>query len=149
MHATIQKSLDEIKSFFKKGEKIFVVGCSNCAAKCHSGGEEETNFMAERLIAKGIEVSGWAVPPNGGSLCKLSIAEKMLNEDHREAAENADSLTMSSPTPATEANRAPVFTESPSAVKSVTLSSEPTVPTKAIPVCTPAPTGIQGSPGSV
>ena len=62
MHATIQKPLDEILSFFKKGEKVFITGCSNCAAKCHSGGEEETRFMAERLRARGIEVSGWAAP---------------------------------------------------------------------------------------
>ena len=92
MHATIQKSLEEILGFFKDGEKVFVVGCSNCAAKCHSGGEEETEFMAERLKAKGIEVTGWAAPPNGGSLCKLSIAEKMLNEDHKEASKKADSF---------------------------------------------------------
>lgn len=92
MHATIQKPLDEIISYLEKSEKIFVVGCSNCAAKCHSGGEEETEAMAERLKAKGIEVTGWSAPPNGGSLCKLSIAEKMLNEDHKIDAEKADSF---------------------------------------------------------
>ena len=92
MHATIQKPLEEILSFFRKGEKVFVVGCSNCAAKCHSGGEDETRFMAERLKSKNIEVTGWASPPNGGSLCKLSIAEKMLNEDNKAAAKSADSF---------------------------------------------------------
>ena len=92
MHATIQKPLDEILQFFKKGEKVFVVGCSNCAAKCHSGGEEETKFMAERLKKKGVQVTGWAAPPNGGSLCKLSIAEKMLNEDFKGETSEADSF---------------------------------------------------------
>lgn len=92
MHATIQKPLEEILGFLKTGEKVFVAGCSNCAAKCHSGGEEETRRMAERLKARGVEVTGWASPPNGGSLCKLSIAEKMLNEDHREGAQAADSF---------------------------------------------------------
>jgi hypothetical protein len=92
MHATIQKPLDEIIGFFRKDEKVFVVGCSNCAAKCHSGGEEETQFMAERLRSKGVPVTGWAVPPNGGSLCKLSITEKMLNEDHGEDTRRADSF---------------------------------------------------------
>lgn len=52
MHATIQKPLEEILSFFKKGEKVFIMVCSNCAAKCNSGGEEETRFMAERLKEK-------------------------------------------------------------------------------------------------
>ena len=92
MHATIQKSFEEILSFIQDGEKVFVVGCSNCAAKCHSGGEEETEFMAERLKDRGVEVTGWTAPPNGGSLCKLSIAQKMLNEDHREAAAKANAF---------------------------------------------------------
>jgi hypothetical protein len=39
MHATIQKPIEEILTYFKAGEKTFVVGCGNCAAKCHSGGE--------------------------------------------------------------------------------------------------------------
>jgi hypothetical protein len=92
MHATIQKPLEEILSFLKPGEKVFVVGCSNCAAKCHSGGEEETRFMAERLQDRGIAVAGWAAPPNGGSLCKLETAKTMLNEDHGEEVRNADSF---------------------------------------------------------
>ena len=66
MHATIQKSLEDILGFLEKGEKVFVVGCSNCAAKCKSGGEIETRVMQERLEAKGVEVSGWAAPPDGG-----------------------------------------------------------------------------------
>ena len=56
MHATIQKPLDEIIGYLKPGEKVFVVGCGNCAAKCHSGGEPETEEMAERLRQKGIPV---------------------------------------------------------------------------------------------
>ena len=41
MHATIQKPIEEIVSYIKPGEKVFIVGCANCAAKCHSGGEAE------------------------------------------------------------------------------------------------------------
>ena len=92
MHATIQKSLDEILRFFDGEEKVFVVGCSNCAAKCKSGGETETKAMKERLEAKGISVTGWAVPANGGSLCKLSAAKELLNVDHKEEVESADSF---------------------------------------------------------
>ena len=40
MHATIQKQIDEIVGYLRQGEKVFVVGCGNCAMKCHSGGEE-------------------------------------------------------------------------------------------------------------
>ena len=38
MHAAIQKPIEEILKFFKPGEKVFVVGCDNCAAKCRSRG---------------------------------------------------------------------------------------------------------------
>jgi len=92
MHATIQKSLDEILGCLDGEEKVFVVGCSNCAAKCKSGGETETKAMKERLEAKGISVTGWAVPANGGSLCKLSAAKELLNVDHKEEVESADSF---------------------------------------------------------
>ena len=49
MHATIQKPIEEIVQFIRPGEKVFVIGCNNCAWKCHSGGEDETKAMAERL----------------------------------------------------------------------------------------------------
>ena len=45
--------------------------------------------MKERLEAKGVLVTGWAVPANGGSLCKLSATKELLNVDHKEEAEAA------------------------------------------------------------
>lgn len=92
MHATIQKPLDEIVSNLKPGEKVFVVGCGNCAAKCHSGGEPETREMAERLRRKGVEVTGYACTDSGVSLCKLAIVRKMLNETFKTETEKADSF---------------------------------------------------------
>lgn len=92
MHATIQKPIEEILAYFKPGEKVFVVGCGNCAAKCHSGGEAETQEMAERLKRRGLPVTGWACTDNGVSLCKLSVTRKMLMEDHKGNAERADSF---------------------------------------------------------
>jgi hypothetical protein len=92
VHATIQKPIDEILGYIGPEERVFVVGCGNCAAKCQSGGEPETQEMAERLAAKGINVAGWACTAAGTSLCKLSLAKKMLNEDHKEETKNADSF---------------------------------------------------------
>ncbi len=92
MHATIQKPLEEILAHLAEGEKVFVVGCGNCAAKAKSGGEPETEAMMQRLKARGVKVTGWAVPPDGGSLCKLSAAEKLLNADYKDAAGAADSF---------------------------------------------------------
>ena len=92
MHATIQKPIDEIIGHINPNEKVFVVGCGNCAAKCHSGGEPETKEMAERLARRGVEVAGWACTDSGVSLCKLAITKKLLNEAHQSEAEKADSF---------------------------------------------------------
>lgn len=92
MHATIQKPLEEILQALGKNERVMVVGCGNCAAKAKSGGEPETEAMAERLRARGVDVVGWTVPPNGGSLCKLSAIQKLLGEDHKAESEAADAF---------------------------------------------------------
>ncbi|MBN2494701.1 MAG: methylenetetrahydrofolate reductase C-terminal domain-containing protein [Deltaproteobacteria bacterium] len=93
MHATIQKPIEDIISFLKPGEKVFVVGCDNCAAKCHSGGIPETERMAERLKKRGVDVVGWSVPgPAGVSLCKLANTKKVFDEQHAAEIEKADSF---------------------------------------------------------
>jgi len=92
MHATIQKPLEEIIGQLGEGQKVFVVGCGNCAAKCKSGGDAEAEAMQARLEAKGVHVTGWGVPPDGGSLCKLATAQKLLNVDHKDAAAEADAF---------------------------------------------------------
>ena len=93
MHATIQKPVEEIVTYFKPGEKVFVVGCDNCAAKCHSGGIPETEAMAERLKKRGVNVIGWCVPqPKGMSLCKLSNTKKVLQEEYGEETKQVDSF---------------------------------------------------------
>jgi len=93
MHATIQKPLEEILSFLWPGEKVFVFGCSNCAMKCHSGGPEEVKRMVERLRKKGVEVTGSTAPAEGSSLCKLSLAEQLV-EEHRSEVDAADSFVV-------------------------------------------------------
>ena len=92
MHATIQKPLEEILGMFEDGEKVFVMGCNNCAAKCKSGGEPETREMARVLAENGVEVTGWALPPESKSTCVLSLTSKILNEEHKEETAAADSF---------------------------------------------------------
>jgi len=92
MHATIQKPVEEVVGFIRPDEKVFVVGCGNCAAKCHSGGEPETRKMAERLTKRGINVVGYACTDSGVSLCKLAITKKMLTDTYKSQAEEADSF---------------------------------------------------------
>lgn len=93
MHATIQKPIEEILKYFKRQEKIFVVGCDNYAAKCHSGGIPETREMANRLKKRGVEVIAWCVPqPTGASLCKLSNTKRALQEEYGKEIKEADSF---------------------------------------------------------
>jgi hypothetical protein len=93
VHATIQKPIEEIVGFLRPDEKVFVVGCNNCAWKCHSGGQEETEAMAERLSRRGANVVGYTVPaPQGMSLCKLDHTRKVLQEDYSEQVREADSF---------------------------------------------------------
>ena len=92
MHATIQKPMEEIMGHIGTGEKVFVVGCGNCAEKCRSGGAKQVLEMKKRLEEKGVEVTGCAATASGTSLCKLSLAKKMLNEEHGDAARAADSF---------------------------------------------------------
>ena len=93
MHATIQKPIDDIISHLHSGEKVFVVGCGNCAAKCHSGGEDETEAMAKRLTERNVDVVGYTVPgPQGMSLCKLDHTRKVLKEDYADQIKGADSF---------------------------------------------------------
>ena len=93
MHATIQKPIEEIVGNIRPDERVFVVGCNNCAWKCKSGGEEETKNMAERLQKRGVKVVGHTVPgPQGMSLCKLDHTRKVLKEDFGEQTAEADSF---------------------------------------------------------
>ena len=92
MLTIIQKPIEDIIEYFEPEERVFVVGYGNCAAKCHAGGEAETKEMAERLKRRGVKVAGWACTGNGKSLCKLSLARKMLTEEHKSKTGHADSF---------------------------------------------------------
>ena len=93
MHATIQKPIEEIFKYFKPGEKVFVIGCDNCAAKCHSGGIPETEEIANRLKKRDVNIIGWCVPqPPGVSLCKLSNTQRVLQGEYGEQLKEADSF---------------------------------------------------------
>jgi hypothetical protein len=48
--------------------------------------------MAERLLRRGVQVAGWACTNSGVSLCKLAVTRKMLMEEHKSEAGQADSF---------------------------------------------------------
>lgn len=62
MIVTEQKPYSEIKQNLKAAEKIFIIGCGECATTCKTGGEAQVLEMKERLEKDGFIITGYAVP---------------------------------------------------------------------------------------
>ena len=60
MIITKQKDFNELLSSIGK-EPVFIIGCSECATMCHTGGEKEVLEMKGSLEAKNIPVTGWVI----------------------------------------------------------------------------------------
>jgi ferredoxin len=60
MIITKQKELDFILKSINN-EPVFIIGCSECATLCHTGGEEEVLAMKSSLEEKNMAVTGWIV----------------------------------------------------------------------------------------
>jgi len=62
MIITEQKSIAEIIDSLKGYNKVFIVGCGECATTCNTGGEPEVLKMKEELIRAGKVVVGLCIP---------------------------------------------------------------------------------------
>ncbi|RKY95365.1 MAG: 5,10-methylenetetrahydrofolate reductase [Candidatus Hydrothermota bacterium] len=60
MIITKQKDLDNIVEMIS-GDPVFIVGCSECATLCNTGGEKEVLEMKKYLEERKIRVTGWVV----------------------------------------------------------------------------------------
>lgn len=60
MIITRQKKIDCILDLVSEGP-VFIVGCSECATLCKTGGEEEVLKMKNALEDKNIKVTGWII----------------------------------------------------------------------------------------
>jgi len=60
MIITRQKDFEDILCKIGNGP-VFLIGCSECATICHTGGEEEIKEMKKKLEKKNIKVSGWVI----------------------------------------------------------------------------------------
>ena len=56
-----QKNIEEILDEISGKNKVFLVGCAQCATVCKTGGEPEILQMKERLEKEGKEIVGWVV----------------------------------------------------------------------------------------
>lgn len=57
MIITRQKTIDELLSLLET-DPVFIIGCSECATLCHTGGENEVQTMKKTLMTKGLQVTG-------------------------------------------------------------------------------------------
>ncbi|MCM8781463.1 MAG: methylenetetrahydrofolate reductase C-terminal domain-containing protein [Candidatus Omnitrophica bacterium] len=82
------KPLAEILKYIKQGEKLFLVGCGECATTCKSGGEEEVLAIKKALEKEGITITGYTVPE---APC---VAAKLRGEfaKHQREIKDADSM---------------------------------------------------------
>jgi ferredoxin len=60
MIITKQKDLESIICLIQK-DPVFIVGCSQCATLCKTGGEDEVKKMISNLKNNNIKVSGWVI----------------------------------------------------------------------------------------
>jgi ferredoxin len=57
---TKQKNLNDLLNSLKDGP-VFIIGCSECATLCHTGGEEEVLLMKKELKEKNIQTTGYII----------------------------------------------------------------------------------------
>ena len=67
---------------------VFIVGCSECATMCHTGGEEEVLAMKDALENKNVEVTGWVVLEPA---CHLQNDKRLLRR-HKEEVDKANKI---------------------------------------------------------
>ncbi|RLF32975.1 MAG: 5,10-methylenetetrahydrofolate reductase [Thermoplasmata archaeon] len=87
MIVTKQKELDYLlKSIANK--PVFIIGCSECATLCHTGGEEEVVAMKKILEEKDIKVTGWVILEPA---CHLQNNKRILR-GYKEEIKDADKI---------------------------------------------------------
>lgn len=87
MIITRQKDLDCLTELINE-EPVFIVGCSECATLCHTGGEEEVKAMKISLENKNLIVTGWVVLDPA---CHF-LNNKRLIKDHKDEITKAKKI---------------------------------------------------------
>lgn len=79
MIITEQKPLKEILETLKEYNKVFLIGCGECATTCKTGGEDELAKMKVELEKEGKSVLGVCIPgaPCVAAQAKTELAKNM------------------------------------------------------------------------
>ncbi|HPP86632.1 MAG TPA: methylenetetrahydrofolate reductase C-terminal domain-containing protein [bacterium] len=88
MIVTEKKEYSEVRKFINAGDKIFIIGCAQCATSCGTGGEKEVAELAEHLKNEALEITGTIVldPPCDERICKIELKK------HNNALNNSDKI---------------------------------------------------------
>jgi hypothetical protein len=92
MIITRQKPVDDIIKCLEGIEKVFIVGCTQCATICKTGGEDEVRNMRQVLEGKGKKVTAaevWDTP------CNLLEVKKRFRDDKDKLSDSGAVLVMS------------------------------------------------------
>ena len=92
MIVTKKKDFQELMENLKNYRSFFLIGCSECASLCGTGGEEQINEMTEALKAEGKEVTGGIVAKTG---CQVLGTKKELKA-YKEALAGAECILVMS-----------------------------------------------------
>ena len=87
MIITKQKDFEELLKLIE-GKPVFIIGCSECATLCHTGGEEEIISMKKLLEKRNIETTGWVILDPA---CHL-LNDKRLLRQHNSEIEKAEKI---------------------------------------------------------
>ncbi|MDH7517641.1 MAG: methylenetetrahydrofolate reductase C-terminal domain-containing protein [Candidatus Thermoplasmatota archaeon] len=80
MIITKQKELKDLLNRLND-KSVFIVGCSECATVCHTGGEKEVLAMKDVLQKKGVNIVGWVVLDPA---CNLNNDKRLLKKHIKE-----------------------------------------------------------------
>jgi ferredoxin len=69
-------------------ERVFIMGCGQCATVANTGGEAEVLAARERLEQEGIAVTGWSV---GDVACHVG-GQRLESRKHRGEIESSDAV---------------------------------------------------------
>lgn len=87
MIITRQKDFNDILRSIENGP-VFIIGCSECATLCHTGGEEEVISMKQSLEKKNILTTGWIILEPA---CNLQNDKRLLKK-HKTEIEKAKKI---------------------------------------------------------
>jgi hypothetical protein len=92
MIITKKRDFQELLENIKNYRSVFLIGCSECAALCGTGGDEQVKELSEALRNEGKDVTGGTVAKTG---CQVLGSKKELKA-HKDALDKADCVLVMS-----------------------------------------------------